>query len=165
MTEEAQARLLLHNAVSDRSRYKKFRAKSDRLLETAVERRWQCVPWGAGQDATRRNSRLFRRVATPPCAPGDALPMALRAHPQGDARWNHKTQSRYTFTNLVERSTAASRLKSSAKLRDTSRKRHAPSTPRCLGVRLSGCEMLSRTNMDKSITRGCLILSRMSFRN
>ena len=42
-------------------------------LETAVERCVQCVPWCAGQGAARRNSELFRRVATPPCAPGDAL--------------------------------------------------------------------------------------------
>ena len=66
-------------------------------LETAVERHGQCVPWGTGQGATRRNSVLFRRVATLPCAPGDALLRPKRPHPQGAAGKKRNSQSGNPF--------------------------------------------------------------------
>ena len=69
----------------------------DLTLETAVERHEQCVPWGAGQGATRRMSPLFRRAAKPPCAPGDALLRRQRPHPPGEAEKKHNSQSSNTF--------------------------------------------------------------------
>ena len=57
----------------------------------------QCVPWGAGQGVTRRLRSLFRRVATPPCAPGDALLRPNRPHPREAAEKKLNAQSGNPF--------------------------------------------------------------------
>jgi hypothetical protein len=79
-------------------------------LETAVEHRVQCVPWCAEQGAMRRNSQLFRRIATPLCAPGDALRAMERTHPLGEARLNDKILMAHELTYDHQRSTAVSRF-------------------------------------------------------
>jgi Aldehyde dehydrogenase family len=62
----------------------------------------------------RRNSQHILRIATPLCAPGDALRAMERTHPLGEARLNDEIPMAHELTFDHQRSTAVSRFKDEA---------------------------------------------------